>query len=102
MLSHSGKTSDEPNDPDYCPNLYMRYNDDCTVGSWEKRGRYLRRKRRSMTKECSKIEKCRLIEEKETSAAEALLVLSSHEPPFMQPQLDQSLDDGHVDGEFLL
>ena len=56
--SSSGRTSDEPNDPDYIPNLAMGYGDDSLALklSLKKKARNERRLRRSQAKDDKNIE----------------------------------------------
>lgn len=67
--SSSGRTSDEPNNPDYIPNLAMGYGDDSLALklSLKKRARNERRLRRSQAKDDKNR---KLSREEETGAGE--------------------------------
>ena len=68
----SRKTTDDPNDPDYVPNLLMGYMEEgCFERCQKKKARYLRCLRRSEIKEKAKEDRKELLE-----GAEAILDLS--------------------------
>lgn len=68
-MSSSGRASDEPNDPDYIPNLAMGYGDDSLALklSLNKKAWNERRLRRSQAKDDKNIE---VSSEEETGAGE--------------------------------
>lgn len=71
-LCLQGQTTDDPNDPDYVPNLLMGYMEEgCFERCQKKKARYLRCLRRSEIKEKAKEDRKELLE-----GAEALLDLS--------------------------
>lgn len=72
--SSSGRTSNEPNDPDYIPNLAMGYGDDSLALklSLKKKARNERRLRRSQAKDEKNIE---VSSEEGTGAGEGIKIV---------------------------